>query len=107
MPAHTPLAPPLPTPPHPPSPPLTPPPPSPPYLGGLEAACIGPAISKCWGVLFRHSCPLKALRQIHVRMFQNGKKKKQSSYMVLQCSKHGDIGSFSEMTIEIGPIRSV
>ena len=27
--------------------------------------------------------------------------------MVLQCSKHGDIGSFSEMLIEIGSIRSV
>ena len=27
--------------------------------------------------------------------------------MVLQCSNHGDIGSFSEMTIEIGSIRSI
>ena len=27
--------------------------------------------------------------------------------MVLQCSNHGDIGSFSEMTIQIGSIRSI
>ena len=27
--------------------------------------------------------------------------------MVLQCSKQGDIGSFSEMTIEIGSISKV
>ena len=34
-------------------------------------------------------------------------KTKQSSSMVLQCSEPGDIGSFLEMTIEIGWIRSL
>ena len=44
---------------------------------------------------------------LELSQIRGGPEKKATLYMVLQCSKLVDKGSFLEMTIEIGSIRSV
>ena len=76
--------------------------------------CLGTTYNIVLGVLFiycrqRAQPPVegsKANLRLLVPKWEE-KKTKRSSYMLLLCSKRGDIGSFSKMTIEIGLNRSI
>ena len=74
--------------------------------------CLGTAYNIALGVLFIYGCqraqlPVEGSKANPRICVPKWGETKQSSYMVLQCSNHGDRGSFSEMTIEIGSIRSI